>query len=94
MAPRRPNGTGWARTEQMEIAREVWVHAGAELVAVTEIVRAPVAAHRLTLTLMNEGRCSAADVLFALADFGLLDAQEDDFGQHGRARIFILPAGE
>ena len=89
MVPRRPSGTGWARTQQTGNAREVWVNAGAELVALTEFVEAPVAAYRLTLTQADGKRCTAADVLFALADFGLLDAQEDDFGRHGEARIFV-----
>ncbi|MFC5497402.1 hypothetical protein ACFPOE_07645 [Caenimonas terrae] len=68
------------------------MHAGAELVAVSEVVAAAAPAYRLTLSLADGSRCSAADVLFALADFGLLQAQEDDFGQHGAQRVFLWPA--
>lgn len=93
MAPKRPAGMGWARMDAADDARERWVHAGAELVAVTEVLGEARPAYRITLSLTGGGRCSAADVLFALADFDLLEAQEDHFGQHGQARIFESPVG-
>jgi hypothetical protein len=46
------------------LAREVWVNAGAELVAVSAYIEAP------------------------------RHAQEEDFAQHGVARIVICPAGQ
>lgn len=37
------------------------------------------------------GRCPAAEVLLALVDFGLLDAQESGFTSHADTGIFTCP---
>jgi hypothetical protein len=59
--------------------------------AVSEVVGGPQPAFRLTLTQADGGRCTAAEVLLALFDFELLDAQEEDFTQCGAARVFSCP---
>jgi hypothetical protein len=69
------------------------VNAQAGLLAVTEVVAAPLPAYRLTVSLLDGGRCSAAETLLALFDFGLLDAQESGFARHGAQRIFVRTAG-
>ena len=70
------------------------MNAAAGLVAVTEVTPEPLPAYRLTLTLAEGGRCSAAEVLLALFDFGLFDAQEPDFARRGDLRVFLRPVGE
>lgn len=92
--PRRPSGAGWALAGKPTPARETWVNAAAGLLAVTEVTREPLPAYRLTLTLTEGGRCSAAEVLLALFDFGLFEAQESDFARPGALRIFLCPVGE
>jgi hypothetical protein len=54
-------------------------------------VDGPRPAYRLTLTQADGGRCTAAEVLLALFDFGLMEAQEEDFTQRGVARVFRCP---
>ena len=89
--PRRPGGAGWARTENPAAAGETWANAAAGLLAVSDVVPGPPPAFRLTLTQVDGGRCTAAEVLLALFDFELLDAQEEDFAHSGAARVFSCP---
>ena len=68
-----------------------WVNAAAGLVAVSDVVHTPSPAYRLALRQDEGARCTAAEVLSALVDFGMLDAQESDFTRHGDTRIFTCP---
>ena len=79
------------RAAQAQAPGETWVNATAGLVAETDVVHAPRPAYRLALRQAEGGRCTAAEVLSALVDFGMLDAQESDFTRHGDTRIFSCP---
>ena len=69
------------------------MNSAAGLLAVTDVIAAPVPTYRLALQQDEGGRCTAAQVLAALVDFGMLDAQESDFSRQGDTRIFICPIG-
>jgi hypothetical protein len=89
--PRRPDGAGWERAPDAPTGGETWVNPTGGLVAVTDVIHAPRPTYRLALRQDEGGRCTAAQVLSALVDFGLLDAQESDFTRHGDTRIFTCP---
>ena len=75
--------------------QQTWVHEQSGMFAVTGVEVAPVsqargnAVYHLSVSQTGE-RCSAAQVFWALAEFGLLDAQEDNFSPGGRVRNFSL----
>ncbi|MDN8617842.1 hypothetical protein [Variovorax ginsengisoli] len=108
--PKRPSGPGWERETpppavlNLGYPIEVWWHAGNRLQAFSavEVARDPGQLHlgpeyHLSVSSENERgkvRCSGADALWVLNEFGLLDAKEDNHVPNGIARNFWRPVAD
>ena len=91
---KRPSSTDWvpAPVEQGRHG-QAWLHPGTGLVAVSSAVPGAAGSeYRLKVWIPGGGRCSAAQAFVALADFGLLDAVEQQTTCRS-GRLFVsLPA--
>lgn len=98
--PKRPTPPGWRRIHYKvpgfgEIAHEVWAHDGARLGVISAVEVAAEApgmaplgpAYHISISRFGE-RCAAADAVWAIAQFGLADAQEDNHVPDGKVRNF------
>lgn len=103
--PKRPAGPGWSRVQdaagagagasRASLSHETWIHPQSGVFAVADVEvcagenAGPCATYRLSVGLTG-ARCGAPEALWALAEFGLLDAREDNFSPQGRVRNFSL----
>jgi hypothetical protein len=78
---RRPASADWVPAPVKHAKPgEAWVHRGTGIVAVSTVSPAAAgrrAEYRLKIWVPGGGRCGAAQAFVALADFGFLDAVED-----------------
>ncbi len=100
LTPKQPSSPGWLQVQTPPAqafggrSRETWVHEQSGLFAITEVEfgggdAGQSVVYRLSVRLAGV-RCSAAEALWALTEFGLLDAREDNFSPGGRERNFSL----
>jgi hypothetical protein len=101
--PKQPTGPGWSRVQdatgagasRASLSREIWIHPQSGLFAIADVEicagesAGPSATYRLSVGITG-ARCGAAETLWALTEFGLLDAKEDDFCPQGKVRNFSL----
>lgn len=99
IAPRRPFKPGWrlvpVRVPTVPARHEVWAHDGAGLGVISAVEVASEApglpplgpAYHLSVSAFGK-RCSSADALWMLSEFGLLDAKEDNHVPSGKVRHF------
>jgi hypothetical protein len=98
--PKRPHGQGWRRIAGSlpgfeRVAHAVWAHDANGLGVISAVEVAAEAAHlpplgpayHISISRFGE-RCSGADALWVLNEFGLLDAQEDNHVPGGKVRNF------
>jgi hypothetical protein len=106
--PKRPTGPGWSRIKNPNNAQldslgyphATWIHAATGMFAISavEVADEPGQAklgpeYHLSISHSGE-RCSAADALWVLAQFDLLDAKEDNHVPSGRVRNFWRPVAD
>lgn len=107
--PKRPTGTGWHRDRNWIAPRqlaelgypvEAWSHSANGIFALSAVEVAkepgkPDLGPEYHLSVSANGmRCTAADALWTLAQFDLLDAQEDNHVPSGRVRNFWRPVAD
>lgn len=98
--PKRPLLPGWRRITDMispliGVAHEIWAHDSARLTVISAVEVAsegpglpPLGpAYHISIIQFGE-RCSSADALWVLAQFGCADAKEDNHVPSGRVRNF------
>lgn len=106
--PKRPTGNGWKRIhnpmtpdlDALGFPHETWSHqaTGIFTISAVEVAKElgqPDLGPEYHLSVSNGGqRCSSADALWALSEFGLLDAKEDNHVPNGRVRNFWRPVAD
>lgn len=107
--PKRPNGPGWRRESGWIAPRqlaelgypvEAWTHYenGIFALSAVEVANEPgkmALGPEFHLSISNNGqRCTTADALWALAQFDLLDAKEDNHVPGGKVRNFWRPVAD
>ncbi|RYF25673.1 MAG: hypothetical protein EOO23_08895, partial [Comamonadaceae bacterium] len=106
--PKTPNCAGWISVnnpnthelDKLGYPHKTWVHNESGLFAISavEVAREPGEVdlgpeYHLSISLRGQ-RCTAADALFVLAAFGLMDAKEDNHVPGGRVRNFWRPVAD
>lgn len=106
--PKRPTGAGWQRVAgwlcppallELGYPIEAWRH-GSGLFALTAVEVAeepgkPSLGPEYHLSISKDGeRCTSADALWVLGQFGLTDAKEDNHVPSGRVRNFWRPVAD
>lgn len=101
LTPKQPSSPGWSQVQTPATqalggrSRETWIHEQSGLFAITDVEfdaagdAGQNVVYRLSVRLSGV-RCSAAEALWALTEFGLLEAREDNFSPGGRERNFSL----
>jgi hypothetical protein len=105
---KRPTGPGWTQVvnhntrdlDALGYPHNSWIHKATGLFAISavEVARDPGQPdlgpeYHLSVSLSGQ-RCSAADALFVLNEFNLLDAKEDNHVPSGRVRNFWRPVAD
>lgn len=107
--PKRPSGKGWRRATGWQCPRELaelgypveaWEHHESGLFALSAVEVAhdpgqPELGPEYHLSVSASGqRCTSAEALWALAQFDLADAKEDNHVPSGRVRNFWRPVAD
>ena len=107
--PKRPVSPGWHRDRgfiapaplrELGYPVEAWVHpaTGLFVLSAVEVTREPGKPelgpeYHISIS-ANGQRCTSADALWALAQFDLVDAKEDNHVPSGRVRNFWRPVAD
>lgn len=107
--PKAPSGAGWSRATWWQCPPELAVHgypvlawqheSGMFALSAVEVATPargePELGPEYHLSVSKHGeRCTAADALWVLAQFDLVDAKEDNHVPHGRVRNFWRPVAD
>ena len=106
--PKQPNGPGWTKLSNPSAAQlaslgypfQTWRHIKNEVFAISAVEvahdpGAPDLGPEYHLSLSKNGeRLSSADALWALAQFDLTDAKEDNHVPGGKVRNFWRPVAD
>lgn len=106
--PKAPRGAGWIEVQNPNVAdldslgypHKSWIHEPTGLFAISAVEVAyepgqPELGPEYHLSVSLSGRrCSAADALFVMSEFDLLDAKEDNHVPSGRVRNFWRPVAD
>jgi len=106
--PKRPTGPGWAREtrwvcppqlRELGYPVEAWQHRfGLFVLSAVEVAREPGKPdlgpeYHLSVSMSGQ-RCSLADAVWVLGEFGLADAKEDNHVPSGKVRNFWRPVAD
>lgn len=104
--PKRPTGAGWQRladpSKQVTLgyAGEAYCHPESGLFVITAVEVADDGdgiekGPEYHVSVSRDGqRCSGSDALWVQAEFGMLDAEEDNHVPNGRVRNFWRPVAD